>query len=164
MSAAIAAKARLLSSSEARLQRGRFLSCLQARVCPHSCLSRYMLPGVHARTHARNRLPRTQRQAVTKPNVGLELRRELQQYPEESTPKINESLKDFFDRSVDYWTITVRFLPLTALVALVAPVPLLPTKMSSSCTWPPCLPPVLVAEALWHHPLSWKRPRMCIGA
>ena len=158
MSAAIAAKARLLSSSEARLQRGRFLSCLQARVCPHSCLSRYMLPGVHARTHARNRLPRTQRQAVKKPNAGLELRRELQQYPEESTPKINESLKDFFDRSVDYWTITVRFPP------LVAPVPLLPTKMSSSCPSRPCLPPVFVAEALGHHPWSWMRPRICIGA
>ena len=35
MSAAIAAKARLLSSSEARLQRGRFLSCLRVRVSVH---------------------------------------------------------------------------------------------------------------------------------
>ena len=94
-----------------------------------------MLLGVHARTHARNRLPRTQRQAVTKPNVGLELRRELQQYPEESTPKINESLKDFFDRSVDYWTITVRFPPLVAPVPNqdVIILPFAPLPATSSC-------------------------------
>jgi hypothetical protein len=56
--AAAAAKAQLLSSREARLQRG------------------------------------------------IQLRRRLAEYPEESTPKLGEGLKDFFDRTRDYWMLT----------------------------------------------------------
>ena len=58
MASAAAAKAQLLSSREARVQRG------------------------------------------------IELRRSLAEYPEESTPKLGEGLKDFFDRTHDYWMLT----------------------------------------------------------
>jgi hypothetical protein len=39
---------------------------------------------------------------------GIVLRQQLQQYPEESIPKLGEGLKDYYARTQGYWTLTAH--------------------------------------------------------
>ena len=39
---------------------------------------------------------------------GIALRQQLQQYPEESVPKLGEGLKDYYARTQGYWTLTAH--------------------------------------------------------
>lgn len=63
---------------------------------------------------------------------GIELRRRLGEYPEESSPKVGEGLKDFFDRTCDYWTLTA-FELLGALPSACAASETLPRAVLSCC-------------------------------